>query len=139
MAAKLYVGNLSFQTTQQDLEELFGQAGQVQSVNVITDRDTGAVVAEVRGDRVTVPLDGTPESTARLWADARTIAGVAAKLGRPPGSPVTDDAIWRAVIELRNAGRPITLDSIAANSGTFTYDQLRYYFRRSGRHLADYR
>jgi len=41
MSAKLYVGNLSYQTTQQDLEELFGQSGQVRSVNIITDRDTG--------------------------------------------------------------------------------------------------
>jgi len=41
MATKLYVGNLSFQTTQQDLEELFAQSGQVSSVNLMTDRDTG--------------------------------------------------------------------------------------------------
>jgi RNA recognition motif-containing protein len=41
MATKLYVGNLSFQTTQQELEDLFGQLGQVESVNIITDRDTG--------------------------------------------------------------------------------------------------
>jgi RNA recognition motif-containing protein len=38
---KLYVGNLSFQTTRQDLEAAFAQAGTVQSVNVIEDRDTG--------------------------------------------------------------------------------------------------
>jgi RNA recognition motif-containing protein len=37
----LYVGNLSFQTTQQDLEDLFGQVGQVESVSLVTDRDTG--------------------------------------------------------------------------------------------------
>jgi cold-inducible RNA-binding protein len=41
MATKLYVGNLSFQTTQQDLEDLFGQSGQVESVSIVTDRDTG--------------------------------------------------------------------------------------------------
>jgi len=41
MSSKLYVGNLSFQTTQQDLEELFTQSGQVDSVSLITDRDTG--------------------------------------------------------------------------------------------------
>ena len=38
---KLYVGNLDFQTTSQDLQELFSQAGTVQSANIITDRDTG--------------------------------------------------------------------------------------------------
>jgi uncharacterized membrane protein YgcG len=41
MSMKLYVGNLSFQTTRQDLETAFAQAGTVESVNVIEDRDTG--------------------------------------------------------------------------------------------------
>src|SRR2546428_14185080 len=41
MAKKLYVGNLSFQTRESDLSELFAQAGQVESVQIITDRDTG--------------------------------------------------------------------------------------------------
>ena len=38
---KLYVGNLSFNTASYDLEELFGQVGTVESVNVVEDRDTG--------------------------------------------------------------------------------------------------
>jgi len=38
---KLYVGNLSFETTENDLKELFGQTGSVQTVRIITDRDTG--------------------------------------------------------------------------------------------------
>ncbi len=41
MSAKLYVGNLSFDTTQQDLEQLFGELGTVESANLIEDRDTG--------------------------------------------------------------------------------------------------
>ena len=41
MGKNLYVGNLSFDTTDSDLLELFGQHGDVQSVNVIMDRDTG--------------------------------------------------------------------------------------------------
>ena len=41
MAKKLYVGNLAFQTTSQDLQELFAQAGTVESASVIEDRDTG--------------------------------------------------------------------------------------------------
>jgi RNA recognition motif-containing protein len=41
MSTKLYVGNLSFQTSSGDLEQLFIAAGNVESVNVITDRDTG--------------------------------------------------------------------------------------------------
>src|SRR5688572_19533504 len=38
---KLYVGNLSFNTSAQDLTELFGTVGSVQSANVIEDRETG--------------------------------------------------------------------------------------------------
>ena len=41
MAKKLYVGNLAFQSTSQDLQQLFAQAGTVESAQVIEDRDTG--------------------------------------------------------------------------------------------------
>ncbi len=41
MSTKLYVGNLSFDTSGQDLEELFGEVGTVESASVIEDRDTG--------------------------------------------------------------------------------------------------
>ena len=41
MSKKLYVGNLSFQATEDDLKGLFASAGKVESVRIITDRDTG--------------------------------------------------------------------------------------------------
>jgi RNA recognition motif-containing protein len=41
MESKLYVGNLSYSTTEDDLRQLFAQAGNVKSVSVIKDRDTG--------------------------------------------------------------------------------------------------
>lgn len=41
MSAKLYVGNLSFNTSTQDLEQMFGEFGTVQSTNIIEDRETG--------------------------------------------------------------------------------------------------
>ena len=41
MAKKLYVGNLAYQVSSSDLEQLFSQYGTVQSAQVITDRDTG--------------------------------------------------------------------------------------------------
>jgi RNA recognition motif-containing protein len=41
MGKKLFVGNLSFDTTDAVLEQLFGEFGTVQSAQVILDRDTG--------------------------------------------------------------------------------------------------
>jgi|SRR5215510_541532 RNA recognition motif-containing protein len=41
MSKKLYVGNLSFQTTESDVTNAFAQCGVVESVNLITDRDSG--------------------------------------------------------------------------------------------------
>src|SRR5207247_4432573 len=42
MPAKLFVGNLSFQATEEDLRELFQQAGTVESVRIVTDQFTGS-------------------------------------------------------------------------------------------------
>jgi RNA recognition motif-containing protein len=41
MSRKLYVGNLPYDTSEADLEQLFGQVGPVESVSVIRDRETG--------------------------------------------------------------------------------------------------
>jgi RNA recognition motif-containing protein len=41
VATKLFVGNLSFSTTNADLEDLFSQVGAVTSVNIIMDKFTG--------------------------------------------------------------------------------------------------
>ena len=41
MTMKLYVGNLAFQTTSEELQTLFAQAGTVESVSLIEDRETG--------------------------------------------------------------------------------------------------
>ena len=41
MAKKIYVGNLSFQTTESELSSMFEQHGSVESARIITDRDTG--------------------------------------------------------------------------------------------------
>lgn len=41
MSSKLYVGNLSFQSTESEIEDLFSNYGTVSSVKIITDRDTG--------------------------------------------------------------------------------------------------
>ena len=41
MSKKLFVGNLSFQTTESDVTNAFAQCGAVESVSIITDRDSG--------------------------------------------------------------------------------------------------
>ena len=38
---RIFVGNLSYQTTEQQLAELFSQVGQVESATIVTDRETG--------------------------------------------------------------------------------------------------
>jgi RNA recognition motif-containing protein len=41
VSKKIYVGNLPFSSTEEDLQDLFGRHGTVESVSVITDRETG--------------------------------------------------------------------------------------------------
>jgi len=41
LSNKLYVGNISFSSTEADLKDLFGRHGSVESVAVVTDRETG--------------------------------------------------------------------------------------------------
>ena len=41
MGNRLYVGNLPFNATDESIQEMFAQAGSVQSAKIITDRDTG--------------------------------------------------------------------------------------------------
>ncbi len=41
MGTRLYVGNLSYSVSNEQLEELFGEFGQVKSAQVVMDRDTG--------------------------------------------------------------------------------------------------
>jgi len=41
MQNKLYVGNISFNTTEEDLTQIFGEFGQVARATIVTDRETG--------------------------------------------------------------------------------------------------
>lgn len=61
---KMYVGNLSFKTTKQDLESLFSQYGQVTDVHLPTDRDSGqprgfAFVTMDSADSMKKAIEGT--------------------------------------------------------------------------------
>jgi RNA recognition motif-containing protein len=62
MSKNLYVGNLSFQTTADDLREAFGQYGTVTSAQVVSDRETG----RSRGFGFVEMADGAEEAIANL-------------------------------------------------------------------------
>jgi RNA recognition motif-containing protein len=66
MSKKLYVGNLSFQTTEDELNGLFSQFGPVESVTIINDRDTGrskgfgfVVMETAEADKAIEQLNGS--------------------------------------------------------------------------------
>lgn len=86
MGKKLYVGNLPYSATQESLEKAFGAIGEVNSVNLITDRDSGqskgfAFVEMTRdgdADKAIHELDGS-------MMDQREIKVNEAKPKRPGG------------------------------------------------------
>ncbi len=67
MSIKLYVGNLSFQTSSDDLQQLFAQVGTVESATVVEDRDTGRsrgfgfveMASKEEGDKAIEQFNGT--------------------------------------------------------------------------------
>lgn len=71
MGNKLYVGNLSYDTTQADLDQMFSQAGRVQEATIIMDRDTG------RSKGFAFVTMGTDEEAKKAIADfnGKTING----------------------------------------------------------------
>ena len=66
MSKKLFVGNLSFQTTESDITSAFEQFGAVESVQIISDRETGrskgfgfVVMGEEEADKAIAQLNGS--------------------------------------------------------------------------------
>jgi RNA recognition motif-containing protein len=65
MSKKIFVGNLSFQTTENDLNDAFAQHGPVEAVAIITDRETGRskgfgfVTMTEGGDKAIAQLSGS--------------------------------------------------------------------------------
>jgi len=90
MASKLFVGNLSYQATEEDLRELFQQAGTVESVRVITDQFTGRprgfgfveMSTKEEAERAIEQLNG------RLFRDRNLVVNEARpQPNRSPGGP----------------------------------------------------
>jgi RNA recognition motif-containing protein len=63
MSTKLYVGNLPYETTESDLQELFASAGEVSTINIVRDRATG----QARGFAFVEMTD--PEAARRAIAE----------------------------------------------------------------------
>ena len=66
MSKKLFVGNLSFQTTENDVSDAFAHCGAVEAVTIITDRDTGrskgfgfVTMSEEDADKAITQLNGS--------------------------------------------------------------------------------
>ena len=62
MSKKIFVGNLSFQTTESDLNDAFAQHGPVETVAIITDRETG----RSKGFGFVTMTDGADKAIASL-------------------------------------------------------------------------
>lgn len=71
MSTKLYVGNLPYQTTEQDLQDLFESAGPVASVSVVRDRATG----QARGFAFVEMADADGAKRAIAELDRRDFGG----------------------------------------------------------------
>ncbi len=71
MGKKLYVGNLSFTSTEAELRELFEEHGALESVNVITDRETG----RSRGFGFVEYEDASSAAKAQQALDGRDFGG----------------------------------------------------------------
>ena len=95
---KIYVGNLSYDTTGEDLSELFGKFGQIAEVKLITDRDTGrskgfAFLTFSQSEPIedALALNGTEFQGRRLKVntakeESRDGRGAGGRGGRPGGS-----------------------------------------------------
>jgi cold-inducible RNA-binding protein len=83
MSAKLFVGNLSYETTSDEIRDLFSEVGAVESCQVITDRDTG----RSKGFGF-VEMSKTDASAAKAKFDGQEVHGRALKVDE--AKPKTD-------------------------------------------------
>jgi cold-inducible RNA-binding protein len=98
---KLYVGNLSFSTTDSDLSNLFAQVGTVESARVVTDRDTG----QSRGFGFVEMADRTAGEAAISQLNGREFNGRTIKVNeaKPQESRSSDRGGYRS--DNRNKSR----------------------------------
>jgi RNA recognition motif-containing protein len=93
MTKKLFVGNLAYAVTEDDLRELFAQVGGCESVSLVLDRDTGqsrgfafVTMSADAADRAKKQLDGSDLKGRRVRIDeANDQSSRPARGGRPTG------------------------------------------------------
>ena len=93
MAKKLFVGNLAYTVTEDELRELFAQAGTCESVSIVTDRDTGqsrgfgfvTMASAEDAERAKKQLDGTDLNGRRLRIDDAADQSTRPRGGAPRG------------------------------------------------------
>jgi RNA recognition motif-containing protein len=71
LGKRLYIGNLPFSATEDELRDLFGRHGAIQSVNLVTDRETG----RARGFAFVEFEDGTAAEAAMRALDGSNMGG----------------------------------------------------------------
>ena len=113
MGTKLYVGNLSFNTTEPDLQDLFAQAGAVQEVALMQDKFTGksrgfafvTMATEADAQKAIADLNGkTVEGRPLTVNEARP------REARPPGVVVADAVV--------TAVAAVVADTVVAGEAT---------------------
>ncbi len=86
MSTRLYVGNLSYNTNEVELRELFAQSGTVVDVKVVTDRDTG----RPRGFAF-VEMSSAAEATAAIeQVNGREMGGRTLKVNEAESKPTRE-------------------------------------------------
>ncbi len=99
MARKLYVGNRPFSATENELRELFGQHGEVQSAQIVTDRDSGqprgfAFVEMENADAAITALDNQPFGGRNLKVNiSKPKTGGGGGRAPPPGATATSPSV----------------------------------------------
>jgi len=83
MGKKIYVGNLPFSATEDELRELFERHGSVESVKVITDRETG----RPRGFAFVEMSEASAATNAIRALDGTTVGGRALKVNEAQDKP----------------------------------------------------
>ncbi|MGI9167469.1 MAG: RNA recognition motif domain-containing protein [Pyrinomonadaceae bacterium] len=94
MSIKLYVGNLSFQTSSDDLQQLFAQVGTVESATVVEDRDTGRsrgfafveMASKEEGDKAIEQFNGTDFNGRNLTVNEPDLEKIAAGAAEGAGA-----------------------------------------------------